>query len=239
MSTDPKHQRLPTKEQLEVEDGNQSRPKTLNGNKSRMDLKDPKTQKIIGGSVVGAVLLIIIIVVVVLTTGGGPKEDCSEGTKFANLRREAKFGSYYLKYEVYPSDVLALSLLSWDSARTKCAEMGAQLWEVEHGEDEWNAIYPKLKADRLASIWINGTAKKFCEVENQECKQAEAASGEGLEVEWPSSKTTATYSRFIGGPKDGCMSANQDDLWVNVSCENKKKRAVCVKRDCEMPATKE
>ena len=71
MSTDPKHQRVPNKDDFEVEDGNQSRPKTLNGNQSKMDLKNPKTQKIIGGSVVGAVLLIIIIVVVVVTTGGG------------------------------------------------------------------------------------------------------------------------------------------------------------------------
>ena len=87
MSTDPKHKRVPTedssnKEEFEVENGKQSRPKTLNGNQSRMDLKDPKTQKIIGGSVVGAVLLIIIIVVVVvLTTGGGPKE----GIKFIDF----------------------------------------------------------------------------------------------------------------------------------------------------------
>jgi len=202
-----------------------------------MDLKDPKTQKIIGGSVVGAVLLLlIIIVVVVLTTGGGPTQDCGEGTEFAGFR-EAKFGSNYLKYQVFPSSKFA-SLLSWDAAREQCEKVKAKLWEVELGEEEWKAIYSALKADSLGSIWINGTATEYCEIENGECKEVEAATGGGLPVMWPSTGVTATYSRFIGGQKDGCMSVNLDDLWVNVSCDSQKKRAVCVKRDCKEPETK-
>lgn len=47
-----------------------------------------------------------------------------------------------------------------------------------------------------------------------------------------------SYSRLIGGVEgdSGCMSTNEDGLWVNVDCGQNTRKALCVKRNCQEPS---
>ena len=50
-----------------------------------------------------------------------------------------------------------------------------------------------------------------------------------------------SYSRLIGGAGDMCTATNEDGLWVSVDCgkESRKTHAVCVKRNCIDPSSKD
>ena len=55
-----------------------------------------------------------------------------------------------------------------------------------------------------------------------------------------------SYSRLIGGAEedaqgDLCTATNEDGLWVSVDCgkESRKTHAVCVKRNCIDPSSKD
>ena len=75
------------------------------------------------------------------------------------------------------------------------------------------------------------------------CKTDVAEHGVGLGVVWPSigefdamvTGEVGSYSRFIGGADVGCMSTNEDDLWVNADCGQSTRHSVCVKRNCLEP----
>ena len=44
-----------------------------------------------------------------------------------------------------------------------------------------------------------------------------------------------SYSRLIGGVDVGCVSTNEDGLWVNVDCGQSTRHSVCMKRNCLDP----
>ena len=78
------------------------------------------------------------------------------------------------------------------------------------------------------------------------CKTDDARYGAGLGLVWPSvgeydamvTGEIGSYSRLIGGVKNGCMKSNEDGLWVNVECDQDTTSftsAVCVKRNCIEP----
>ena len=86
------------------------------------------------------------------------------------------------------------------------------------------------------------------------CKTVDAKYGVGLALAWPSigkfdamvTGEIGSYSRLIGGAEDVqgdslCTATNEDGLWVSVDCgkESRKTHAVCVKRNCIDPSSKD
>ncbi len=167
------------------------------------------------------VLVVIVAVVIVILCGDG-KEDCSQdGFEFVAYNITGGGGeSRYLKYKAFEKP--SYSLYNFSEAKQKCLDVeggGAALWEVLDGKPEWEAIYPKLKAERKDPVWLNGVTTELCggDQEAAQCNQEEAKEGRGLGMKWPSTGEQATYSRLIGGVARGCIRASKDQVKIQSS----------------------
>jgi len=122
-----------------------------------------------------------------------------------------------------------------------CHELGFELWDIQDGEPEWDAVIDYSKQYHLDKIvngfWINGKAVEKCKIGVMECTK-NASNGNGLYIEWPTphqNNFSRTY--YLNNVKENCIyysynsKYNHLNLWEISNCSYFIPLIICVKRD--------
>jgi len=157
----------------------------------------------------------------------------------------------YVRYK-FVDDIVNDMFYNFSRAKQECEQLGATLWEVLDGQPEWDAFIGIAKNLLRSNLWLNAQIVGKCDEPlnntsgeiNPPCNQEEASKGHGLEVKWPSSQYSSTYSRLIrdatsidGKLDEKCVfvDKNNNHLWDVHDCASKKFWGLCVKRQCLWP----
>ena len=147
----------------------------------------------------------------------------------------------YLKYKLI-DDSENYQFYNYSSAYEECQRLNASMWEVLDGAPEWDVVIENIKKFDRSNVWLNAKPIEKCpesEDEAKSCRHNDALMGNGLGVQWPSTKyISPTYSRLIRGislnEDNECVfvDKNNEDIWDVQSCSAQRYWGLCVKRNC-------
>ncbi|XP_040564955.1 uncharacterized protein [Lepeophtheirus salmonis] len=175
-----------------------------------------------------------------ITLIGPPNSVCLEEKGFNNTRYTNPDGTYRELSYIFIEKEPKRHFYAFKEGKSKCLELGAEIWEVVGEEAEWNLFYNiaskrNIIGPRGSGIWINAIMNQKCpEQPSKNCVEEKAQSGHGLSVKWPSTGKISTYSKLEGrddSADENCVVTTENGLWSSADCTYGF-WTLCVKRNC-------